>query len=83
MKTEISLATLKDLAVDAKSTWNRKNLAAGKSSVHDFVGRDPGKELDMLSKGINTNCGITGRAILFLPPRTYSHLNARVERNIT
>ena len=49
----------------------------------DFVGRGPGKEIDMLSKGINMKYGITGRVVLSLPPGTYSHLNDRMERNLT
>ena len=76
-------ATPKDPAVHVKSSWNKKNFVAGRCWVDDFVGRGPGKELDMLPKGINMKYCITGRVILFLCPRTYSHLNARVERNLT
>ena len=83
MKSERFPATLKDPAVHVKSSRNKKKFVAGRCWVDDFVGRGPGKELDMLSKGINMKYCITGRAILFLRPRTYSHLNARVEGNIT
>ena len=59
-------ATLKDPEVYDKSSWNREFFATGRSWVDDSVGIGPGKELAMLSKGINTKCGITGQEILFL-----------------
>ena len=83
MKSEGFPATLKDPAVHVKSSRNKKNFVAGRCWVDNFVGSGPGKALDMLSKGINMKYCITGQVILFLRPRTYSHLNARGERNLT
>ena len=55
VKSERFPATLKDPAVHVRSSRNKKNFVAGRCWVDDFVGRGPGKELDMLSKGINMN----------------------------
>ena len=70
---------LKDPAVYVKSPRNKKTFVSGRCWVDDFVGRGPRKELDMIWRGINMKYCITGRAVLFLRPRTYSHLKARVE----
>ena len=51
--------------------------------MDDFVGRGTGKELGMLPRGINMKYGRPGRGVLILRPRTYSHLNAKIERNLT
>ena len=48
-----------------------------------LLGEALGRNSTCFRKGINIKYGRTGRGVLFLRPRTYSHLNARVERNLT
>jgi hypothetical protein len=60
MEGEGYTATRKDPAIYIKSSWNREDLAAGGFWVDNLVGIGSGREVRVLSKGVDVKYGIIG-----------------------